>query len=276
MSANDYSKDIFISKNSDICVFFFHGLSATPYELKDWAKKISELNVDVKVPLLPMHGANSEILCNVKSAEVFYNWGYEYISKLKEKYKTVIGLGISLGAGTIFDYLANKKEDLDGAILLGTGGFMAWELGLLTFLVRLFNIKTMKNPLINKYDKIILGEEYFNWKMENFSKVPVKMLLKALYKQKKEGLKQKLRNINCPIMIINGTDGILTERTSIKQYFENISSSIKYGLLVEGATHTVHKSRFNSQILEHVFQFISNLLKESNTTYTAYEILGEK
>ena len=264
MSSNDYSKDIFISKNSETCVFLFHGLSATPYELRDWAEKIAELNVDVKVPLLPYHGVNSELLCSVKSADVFYNWGYDYITELKKNYKKIIGLGISLGGGTIFDYLANRRENLDGTIMLGTGGFVAWELGLFTFFARFFNIKTMKNPLVNEYDLIILGDEYFNWKMENFPKLPVKMLLKALRKQKKEGLESKLQNITCPIMIINGTAGILTERTSIEQYFAHISSPIKYGLLVEGATHTVHKSKYNSEILEHIIEFISEVLKDKN------------
>lgn len=276
MSSTEYSKDIFISNNSDTCVFFFHGLSATPYELKNWAKKIAELKVDVKVPLLPKHGVNSEVLCSVDSADLFYDWGYNYINDLKKNYKKVIGLGISLGGGTIFNYLANAKENLDGTIMLGTGGFVAWELGLLTFLVRLFNIKAMRNPLVNKYDRIILGDEYFEWKMENFPKVPVKMLMKALHKQKKEGLEQKLNNIKCPIMIINGTAGLLTEPTSILQYFEHISASRKHGLLVEGATHTVHKSQFNQQILDQIIEFLKEIIVGDVKNEITYTILKEE
>ncbi|MCE7748431.1 MAG: hypothetical protein GPJ51_08530 [Candidatus Heimdallarchaeota archaeon] len=264
MQATEYSKDIFISNNSDTCVFLFHGLSATPYELKDWAARIAELKVDVKVPLLPLHGVNSELLCSAETADVFYDWGFDYINDLKKNYKKVIGLGISLGGGTIFDYLVNKVEDLDGAIMLGTGGFVAWDLGILTWLVRIFNVKAIKNPLINEFDRKLLGDEYFDWKMRLFPKVPVKMLMKALHKQKKEGLEQKMRDIKCPILIINGTTGLLTERTSISQYFEFISSTKKYGLLVEGATHTVHKSKFNQQILEHILGFISEVIDSEN------------
>ncbi len=271
MQANEFSKDIFISNDSDICVFLFHGLSATPFELKNWSARIAELKVDVKVPLLPRHGVDSELLCSVETADVFYDWGLDYIGDLKKKYKKVIGLGISLGAGTIFDYLANKGGDLDGTIMLGTGGFVAWDLGLLTWLVRIFNVKTIKNPLVNEYDRILLPSGYYDWKMESFPKVPVKMLLKALYKQKKEGLSQKMGNIKCPIMLVNGTSGILTERKSIEQYFEYISSPKKYGLLVEGATHTVHKSQFNEQILNHIISFISDVLEikdsKENTDY---------
>ncbi len=265
MSVTNYSQDIEITNDSSVCVFLFHGLSATPYELKSWAEKIAELKIDVKVPLLPYHGVDSALLCSVDSADEFYEWGRNYIEDLKSKYQTVIGLGISLGAGTIFDFLVNKGGDLDAAILLGTGGFAAKELGLLTWLVRIFNLKTMKNPFINEFDKLLVPLEYYNWKMKNFPKVPVKMLMNALYKQKKEGLSQKFVRINCPIMLVNGTTGLLTNRKSIEQYFEDIPAKKKYGLIVEGATHTVHKSKFNEQILEHIIKFISEIL-ESKTT----------
>ncbi|MCE7737913.1 MAG: hypothetical protein KAU62_04790, partial [Candidatus Heimdallarchaeota archaeon] len=261
MVDKEFSQNIDINNGSNVCVFLFHGLSATPYELKTWAEKISELKVDVKVPLLPYHGVDSALLCSVDSADDFYEWGRNYIEKLKSKYQTVIGLGISLGAGTIFDFLVNKGGNLDAAILLGTGGFAAKELGLLTWLVRIFNLKTMKNPFINEFDELLVPLEYYNWKMKNFPKVPVKMLMKALYKQKKEGLSQKFGRIHCPIMLVNGTSGLLTNRKSIAQYFKDIPSKKKYGLLVEGATHAVHKSKFNKEILAHIIEFITGVLE---------------
>lgn len=261
MNESDFSEDIEISNKSDICVFLFHGLSATPFELKAWAERIAELSVDVKAPLLPYHGVNSELLCSVESADVFYDFGRDYIEDLKKKYKTVIGFGISLGGGTIFDYIVNKGGTLDAAIMLGTGGFAAKELGLLVWLVRIFNLKAIRNPFINEFDKTLVPLEYFSWKMENFPKVPVKMLMKALYKQKREGIVQKLGRITCPVMLVNGTKGLLTNRKSIDQYFKIIPTKRKYGLLVEGGTHTVHKSKFNEQILQHVLNFISEIIK---------------
>lgn len=261
MSENEFSQDFVIDNGSDICVFLFHGLSATPFELIAWVEKISELKVDVKAPLLPYHGVDSDLLCSVESADVFYDWGRNYIEELKKKYQTVIGLGISLGGGTIFDYLVNKGGNLDAAIMLGTGGFAAKELGLLVWLVRIFNLTAMRNPFIDEFDKLLVPEEYFNWKTENFPKVPVKMLMKALYKQKKEGLSQKFSRIKCPIMLINGTSGLLTNRKSVAQYFEIIPAKKKYGLIVEGATHTVHKSQFNEQILDHIIRFISEVIE---------------
>ena len=265
MADKEFSQNIDINNESNVCVFLFHGLSATPYELKTWAEKIAELKVDVKVPLLPFHGVDSTLLCSVDSADEFYEWGRNYIEDLKSNYQTVIGLGISLGAGTIFDYLVNKGGNLDAAIMLGTGGFAAKELGLLTWLVRIFNLKVIRNPFINEFDKLLVPLEYYNWKMKNFPKVPVKMLMKALHKQKKEGLSQKFRRIHCPIMLVNGTAGLLTNRNSIAQYFKDIPAKKKYGLLVEGATHTVHKSKFNEQILEHIIKFITEFL-DSKTT----------
>ncbi|MCG3219925.1 MAG: alpha/beta hydrolase, partial [Candidatus Heimdallarchaeota archaeon] len=213
----------------------------------------------------PYHGVDSALLCSVKTADEFYDWGKDYIEKLKRKYQTVIGLGISLGGGTIFDYLVNKGGNLDAAIMLGTGGFAAKELGLLVWLVCIFNLKAIRNPFINEFDKTLVPLEYFNWKMENFPKVPVKMLMKALYKQKKEGISEKLGRINCPTMLVNGTSGLLTNRKSVAQYFEIIPAKKKYGLIVEGATHTVHKSQFNKQILDHIIKFISEII-ESKTT----------
>ncbi len=266
MVDKEFSQNIDINNGSNVCVFLFHGLSATPYELKTWAEKIAELKVDVKVPLLPYHGVDSDLLCSVDSADEFYEWGRNYIENLKSKYQTVIGLGISLGAGTIFDFLVNKGGNLDAAILLGTGGFAAKELGLLTWLVRIFNLKTMKNPFINEFDKLLVPLEYYNWKMKNFPKVPVKMLMNALYKQKKEGLSQKFGRIHCSLMLVNGTSGLLTDRKSITQYFKDIPAKNKYGLLVEGATHTVHKSKFNEQILEHIIKFIAEILESKGTT----------
>ena len=179
---------------------------------------------------------------------------------MKKNYKKVIGFGISLGGGTVFDYLVNKKESLDGAIMLGSGGFAAWEMSLLVWLVRILNIKAMRNPFVNEYDVSLFPKEYSEWKAKNFPKVPVKMLMKALYKQKREGLVQKLERIKCPIMLINGTAGLLTERSSVEQYFKTIPSDWKYGLVVEGASHTVHKSKQNTEILDHLVAFIRDVL----------------
>jgi esterase/lipase len=261
MNESDFSKDIEIDNNSDVCVFMFHGLSATPFELTDWAGSIAELGVDVKAPLLPLHGVNSELLCSVKSVDVFYEFGKKFIEDLKKKYKVVIGFGISLGGGIIFDYLVNKGGNMDAAVMLGTGGFAAKEMGLLVWLVRIFNLEAMRNPFINEYDRSLFPKEYFEWKSENIPKVPVKMLMKALYKQKREGIVQKLSRITCPTMLINGTKGLLTNRKSIEKYFKVIPAKRKYGLIVEGATHTVHKSQFNEQILDHLIKFISELIK---------------
>ncbi|OLS29361.1 MAG: hypothetical protein HeimAB125_22730 [Candidatus Heimdallarchaeota archaeon AB_125] len=265
MALSKFSQDIEIDNGSEICVFMFHGLSATPYEIKNWIEKIAELGVDVKAPLLPLHGVDSTVLCSVKSADIFYDFGREYIEKLKKEYKTVIGFGISLGGGTIFDYLVNKGGNLDAAIMIGTGGFAAWEMGLIVWLVRIFNLKSIRNPFITEYDKILLPEEYFNWKMENIPKVPVKMLMKALYKQKKEGINEKLARITCPVMLINGTSGLLTNRKSVEQYFKVIPAKKKYGLVVEGANHSVHKSKQHKEILEHLIKFISDVIESLKT-----------
>lgn len=261
MTVEDFSKDIEITNSSEICVFLFHGLSATPFELKAWTEKIAELGVDVKAPLLPYHGVDSDLLCSAESADVFYDFGKNYIETLKKKYQTVIGLGISLGAGTIFDYLGNKGGNLDAVILLATGVLAAKELSLLYWLVRIFNLKAMRNPFTNEYEESLFPLEYFNWKMKNFPKVPVKMLMKTIYKQKKGGISEKLGSINCPIMIVNGTRGLLTNRKSVEQFFDIIPAKKKYGLVVEGATHTVHKSKFNEQILDHIIKFISEIIK---------------
>ena len=265
MDVSEFSKDIFIDNESTTCVFLFHGLSGTPFELKGWVEGIAELGVDVRAPLLPYHGVDSTLVCSVKSADEFYEFGKKYIEDLKKKYTIVIGLGISLGGGTIFDYIVNKGGDLDAAIMLGTGGFAAWELGMLVWLVRIFNLKKMRNPFINEYDRLLVPEEYFNWKMENFPKVPVKTLMNALYKQKKEGIAEKLGRIQCPIMLINGTSSLLTNRKSVAKYFEIIPAKKKYGLVVEGATHTVHKSKFNKDILDHIIKFISEILESIAT-----------
>ena len=265
MIDEEFSKDIVIDNGSDVCVFLFHGLSATPFELKAWAEKISHLGVDVKAPLLPNHGVDSSLLCSVESADVFYDFGKNYIETLKKKYQLVIGLGISLGAGTIFDYLGNKGGNLDAVILLATGVLAAKELSLLYWLVRIFNLKEMRNPFTNEYEESLFPLEYFNWKIKNFPKVPVKMLLKTIYEQKKDGISEKLGNINCPIMIVNGTRGLLTNRKSVEQFFEIIPAKKKYGLIVDGATHTVHKSKYNEQILEHIITFITEVI-ESKTT----------
>ena len=49
MAVSDFSQDIFINNGSDVCVFLFHGLSATPFELKEWAEKIAELQSMLKL-----------------------------------------------------------------------------------------------------------------------------------------------------------------------------------------------------------------------------------
>jgi len=89
--------------------------------------------------------------------------------------------------------------------------------------------------------------------------------MKALYKQKKEGINEKLARITCPVMLINGTSGLLTNRKSVEQYFKVIPAKKKYGLVVEGANHSVHKSKQHKEILEHLIKFISDVIESLKT-----------
>jgi len=78
-------------------------------------------------------------------------------------------------------------------------------------------------------------------------------------------------------MLVNGTSGLLTDRKSIEQYFKDIPAKKKYGLIVEGATHTVHKSKFNKKILAHILEFITGVLEsqEIETESTTIIILKD-
>jgi len=144
-------------------------------------------------------------------------------------------------------------------VLLGTGGLVSRDLKLITWLSKTLKIYYVKNPFKTKEEMTIYPGEYNEWKEKNFPKIPIKMLMEEL--PKKSGSLSKLRDIKMPIMIINGSKGILTTKRSIPIIMDEIGSKTKRGILVDGAGHSVFKTRAMPEIKKNISEFITEVLE---------------
>ena len=258
MSENQYSKDIIIENDSNICVIIFHGLAANPYDMKNLANQIATLNVDVRVPLLPFHGKNSDELAKVQNIEEIFTWGTQYLEKTKKDYPIVIVMGFSLGVGVTL-VATDKTKIPDALVLMSAAGRYSLLIKILFVLFRF--LKITKIPMSYEKRAKIAGwsKTYLDWRNTNFSYAPFHLMYQG-YKSTKHYF-SRLKLIDEPIMIVNGTKDAIVGRGAIRYYFDRISSSKKVGLKIKGATHSIFASGCNNEIVAEIRDFIALVLE---------------
>lgn len=268
MSDDLFSQDIVIDNQSNICVVTFHGLAANPFDMKRLAEEICYLGVDVRVPLLPSHGLNSDELAKVQNIEEIFDWGSDYLQKTKAEYDAIIVMGFSLGVGVAL-VASDKTKIPDAYVLMAAAGKYSILIKILFILFRFLKIK--KIPMSYKKRAEIAGwsEDYLNWRNKNFSYAPFHLMYQG-YKSTKRYF-QRLKLIDKPIMIVNGTKDNIIGKGAIRFYFDRISSKTKVGLRIRGATHSIFASGCKNEIVEEIRNFVKLVVDSLNNKEELHE-----
>ena len=266
---NKYAQNLEFINDSPVCILIFHGLSATPFDMKHLAESLSKQGYDVFVPIIPYHGISFDNLLELKDPTELYEWGKALIFQKKQEYDKLIVLGFSLGAGMTF-VAETSKPTADAYIGISTGGIFSWMLRLFSFVYRFIKIKSIPFSLPSDYDKTLVDEEYLEWKMENMNKMPMSVLVHAVRHSKH--LKKVVKKLVTPVLIINGVKDLTTSKKATTYVVKNASSKIRKGFLVKGGGHLLLSTGFFDIIFKEIMTFIHQVLENDQKEV---EYLGE-
>ena len=262
---NVFSRNIEYKSDSSICVLIFHGLSSTPYDMREMAEEIHQLGVNVFVPLLPYHGINYQEINRIEDSEAVYRWGFDLIESKKQEFEKLIIIGFSYGVGITL-YSQAQKMEADGIILFSVGSKFTIKVRFLAVLAKLFGLKDITRERSEYYTHGALSEEYLNWRSTNFSKFPISQLVFAVKYVRKQN--RELENITAPIMIIHGTEDSITSQKAPKFVMKRVKSRKKLTIYIQEGKHSLHLSNFRFKIYKYIKQFITEILNESQSLET--------
>lgn len=240
----------FYYEGNTLGILFVHGGGGgTCADIKSIAEDLHKQGqFTLSVPLLPGYGTSPEDL-RATPIKAWIDALDEEIALLKKKCDKIIMGGHSMGG--VLTLISASKHELDGIFTISAPvGIRAF----ITKFVPFFQLFIKYFPI--EYDKF---KEETDGKWVGYKKIPLNIAIK-INKLMKE-MKEKLINITCPTLIMQGRLDSVIQRKSLEQIFNGISSKNKTKVWLENNDHPILDSPDHNQIVSEITNFIENLEK---------------
>ena len=249
-------------------VLLFHGLTGSPFELKKYGQFLFNQGFDVYADCLPGHGEKFSEIYTVKYID-WLDFAYEQFSDLKQKYENVFVSGICLGAVLALAIGMKFKNEVTGIIALSTTLFLdGWRLpwysflmplGLTTVLRFYYNYPEcdphgIKNLKTRNIIKKLLAKGDVG--MNDFPMSAIYELLKL-----SKYIRKRLKEFDCPVLLIHSKEDDLTSEKSAKIVYDNISSKDKDIIILNDSYHMVLYDNEKEFVMNKAVEFINNHVK---------------
>lgn len=226
-------------------VLLLHGMTGSPFEMKQYGKNLHKGGFDVVCPCLPGHGDGVQNVRNVKWQD-WFNFAEEKYLELKKSYAEVYLGGLCMGA-VLALALAEKHKDVSGIIALSTTLFLdGWSipwyrflmpLGLHTILRYFYTFPErepygIKNEIVRRKISSLLKENTVA-----LDCIPMTCVYELL--QMSKHVRKNAKNINAPILIMHSREDNLTSLNSSDFVNKKISSKIKEYIILENSYHLI-------------------------------------
>lgn len=236
---------IFETKDSQKAVLLFHGLTGSPFEMRQYGKYLFKSGFDVYCPTLPGHGENIDSIQKARWQE-WVKFSLEQYKKLKLTYNEVYVAGLCMGA-VLALAIAEEHKDVSGIISLSTtlfldGWTMPWykflmPLGLNTVLKYYYTFPEndpygIKNETVRKKISALLKENTVA-----FDRIPMSCVFELLELSK--FVRKRISRVSCPILVIHSEYDNLTSLKSASFVYNNISSQRKEFIKLNDSYHLI-------------------------------------
>lgn len=236
----------FFIKKGKTGALLLHGFTSSPNEMKELAEYLAERNITCYCPTLLGHGKDSKRLNLIKSEDWIKSTNNSM--KLLKKYCNKIYLiGVSFG-GNLALSMADKHKEIIGLIVISTPirfkkGKIAREL----INVRMDLLREGARPKTKK-EKLYV-KKYFDYK--NITIRTFTQVSKVVSMSEKN-----LKNISCPIFIINSDIDALVDEKSVVIIFNNVNSKLRDFYWVPKSYHNVLIDRKKRTVIKKIHRFI--------------------
>ena len=241
------TQEIYLEKGGD-AVLLLHGLTANPYSMKEMADFFSEKGYTVYAPVIKGHGTSvfdlekTNYLDWRKSAEDAYY-------KLAKNHKKIYIVGISLGGLLALDIAANHKVEavipINAPIELQSSSLL--QIIPLVYLVSPYSIRGL----------FAMEELPIAVDLKLYDTLPLKSI--AQIKSYIEFMKPQLKNINSPILLVQGAKDDTVKPESAFYISDNVNSTNKNLLLLKDSTHINIVKEDRELLKERGYEFIKEI-----------------
>lgn len=227
-------------------VLLIHGFAGGTYDLENLTKNLQANNFDTFTFTLPGH--------DYKKRVTKEEWISSCENNLKfiidSGYKQIYVIGHSMG-GVLAAYLASKYKEVKKVVLAAAA-----------FKHILSNYKTI--DLIKKYQEIIKSYS-LSVVIDRINKLHPSCLKEFLNLVKEK--QSVLKDIKCPIMIIQGMDDELVPVSTAFMIFNNVNSKVKRLVLCDNCNHHVFKCKNNEIIIKNIEKFLNTKVYIKKTEF---------
>lgn len=255
------------SENNREAVLLLHGLTGSPFELRQFAKALYRAGYDVFYPVLPGHCQSVDALKKTVWQD-WYNFAIETYDDLKKSYDKVYVSGLCLGA-VLAVGIAQERQDVAGVIAISTTLFLdGWSLpwfrflfplGLYTVLKFFYTFPEsepygIKNEAIRK--KIVKMLVANDGALDSFPMLCVLELLKiSKFIRKKE----RMQKVTAPILLFHSQEDDLTSIKSAECVYNNISSESKTFIKLDNSYHLITLDNDKDLLAKKTIEFIKTI-----------------
>lgn len=217
-------------------VLLIHGLAGGTYDLDNLTNYLKSKNFDTFTFTLPGHDVKKRVKKDdwIKSCE-------DHLKSIIEMgYRNIYVVGHSMG-GVLAAYLASKYKEVNKVVLAAAAfKHIMSDNNIFSFIkktpeyVKSYSLEMVIDRL-NKLHPSCL-KEFLDLVNEN---------------------QDILKNIKCPVLIVQGLDDNLVPVSSSLMIFNKVNSKVKKLLMCDNCNHRVFESKNKDKIISYIGKFLS-------------------
>ena len=238
-------------------ILLVHGFAGGNWDYGDLSNEL-QLYLDFDVYTFTLPGHDKSVISGVTYEEWINAACFQVDRLIKYGYKKIYVVGHSMG-GVIASYLATRYKEIKKVVLA------APAFRYLSFDGEKIDLNGIGNS-IKKTPKLIKA-----YSLEEVIARAFKMSLPASLEFSKlvKNHHNDPKNIDCPILIIQGLNDDMVPVDSSKYVYNSVKSKIKKVVYFEGVTHDIFQSDRKEEIYELVIRFFRDrYIKDNNTEKT--------
>ena len=241
------------NQSKGLNILLFHGLTATPDEMKDLAEFLHEKGHSTYVPLLSGHGESIEILRKTP-AKVWLNDCESEFEKLIKEDGEVCIIGQSFGALLSLYLAAKYKEQAKLLVLLSVP--LKFKSNFKNFFFSIVsNLPDAILNLLGLVNKKQRSKDDFLLPRVSFHKHSIAAATRLV--QIRKQVIKSLKNINCPILVLQDPEDHHISRDVYAIVKEGVSSTVVEYQEFENGQHELTLGSCYREVRERIFDFIN-------------------
>ena len=227
-----------LSSSNKPKLLIIHGFGGGVHEVNPLAKYLTDLGYEVVCPVLKGHSQGRKEMVEAEHADWVESAELELL-RLKDSGDEVIPIGFSMGGLIAFNLAC--AHDVKAVVTINTPIYYwnIWQV-----------LKNLADDVKNK--RLSHAKRYLRAKKNSPLRSMTQFLL-LLHKTK-----QKLRDITCPLLIIQAEDDDTVRRKSVDYINEHVSSESKTIRCFRDGGHLILLSQTAKQVMSCVEDFISH------------------